>query len=198
MIRTATIAICLAGLTSAASAQNFSLTLVPSVSTLDTFGGGQFTIDVYADADVGSHITECAFGLQSDSFGVSDIVWAPAEWVFYNFDDGYAGNGNHNTVNFGQIIIPGIRPPMPGSELGQRVGSFVVSTIQFDGVLDFELVARDTFSLRVYDDFHGDFYQNNASNLYLQGFSINAGIPAPSGLAAMLAGGLLGSRRKKR
>ena len=185
------------GLATAASAQNFSLTLVPSVSTLDTFGGGLFTIDVYADADVGSHIAECAFGLQSDSFGVSGITWTPAEWAEFNIDDGYAGNGNHNTVNFGQIIIPGIRPPSTGSWLGQRVGSFVISTIEFNGVLEFELVERDTLSLRVYDETQGVFYQNNASNLYLQGFSINAVIPAPSGASVILVSGLLCSRRNR-
>lgn len=197
MTRTATIVVSFAGFASAAGAQNFSLTLVPSVSTLDTFGGGQFTIDVYADADVGTHIAESAFGLQSNSFGVSGIVWTPAEWAVYNFDDGYAGNGNHNMVNFGQVIIPGTLPPSPDSYLGQRVGSFLVSTIEFDGVLDFNLVARDTFSLRVYDDFQGDFYQNNASNLYLQGFSLNAGIPAPAGVPVILISGLLCWRRSR-
>lgn len=186
-----------AGLASISSAQHFSLTLAPSVMTLDTIGGGLFTIDVYADADVGTHIDECAFGLQSNSFGVTDIVWTPAEWAAYSFDDGYVGNGNHNTVNFGQVIIPGILPPSPDSYLGQRVGSFVVSTIEFYGVLDFDLVARDTYSLRVYDELSGSFYANKPTNLSLYGFSINAVAPAPSSVAAIMMSGLMCTRRRR-
>lgn len=186
-----------AGLASISSAQNFSLTLAPSVTTLDSIGGGLFTIDVYADADVGTHIDECAFGLQSNSFGVTDIVWTPAEWAAYSFDDGYAGNGNHNTVNFGQVIIPGILPPSPDSYLGQRVGSFVVSTIEFYGVFDFDLVARDTYSLRVYDEVSGSFYANEPTNLSLYGFSINAVAPAPPSAAALMLSGLMCSRRRR-
>lgn len=197
MKKHAVLMLSVSGLASAASAQNFSLTLVPSVTTLDTFGGGQFTVDVYADADVGTHIDECAFGLQSNSFGVSSITWTPAEWAVYSFDDGYAGNGNYNTVNFGQIIIPGILPPADDSYLGQRVGSFVVSTIEFYGVLDFDLVARDTYSLRVYDEVSRSFYANEPTNLSLYGFSINAVAPAPSSVAAIMMSGLMCSRRRR-
>ena len=196
MIRSA-IVLGLSGLTTAASAQNFSLTLVPSVMTLDTIGGGRFTIDVYADADVGTHIDECAFGLQSNSYGVTGIGWTPAEWAAYSFNTGYAGNGNHNTVNFGQVIIPGVLPPSPDSYLGQRVGSFVVSTIEFYGVLDFDLIARDTYSLRVYDEVSRSFYANEPTNLSLYGFSINAVAPAPSSVAAIMMSGLMCSHRRR-
>jgi hypothetical protein len=165
--------------------------------TLDTIGGGLFTIDVYADADVGTHIDECAFGLQSNSFGVTDMVWTPAEWAAYSFDDGYAGNGNYNAVNFGQVIIPGIVPPADNSYLGQRVGSFVVSTIEFYGVLDFDLVEQAPYSLRVYDDASGSFYSNTSTNLSLYGFSINAVAPAPSSAVAIVMCGLMCSRRRR-
>ena len=101
--------IAVAGIASVAAAQNFSLSMTPSVS--QTVEGGNFTVTVYGDADMGSHILGGAFGLSSDSALIDSMTWSPAAWSAFNTDGGYAGNGNYNEVIFGQLVIPGIFPP---------------------------------------------------------------------------------------
>jgi hypothetical protein len=92
--------------------------MTPSVSS--TVEGGSFTVTVFGDADTGSHLLGGAFGLSSDSALIDSMSWTNAAWSAFNTDGGYAGNGNYNEVIFGQLVIPGIFPPAPGSELGLR------------------------------------------------------------------------------
>ena len=62
------------GLAAAASAQNFSLTLVPSVQTIDTSAGAvTITMSVIGDADVGTHMLDGAFSMHSNSQLVQDM-----------------------------------------------------------------------------------------------------------------------------
>ena len=198
MIRTATIVIGLAGLSSAASAQNFSLTLVPSAQTIDTSGGAAtMTVTVIGDADVGVYMLSGLFGIQTDSDSIIDMQWQPASWSTFNKDGGYAGNGNYNPTLFAQLEL-GQPFPFPDSSLvGNPIGSFQV-TIAADqvGQAEMRIVPGDPFTLETYDRMAGRFYRSSDGNLTLNGTTL-AFVPAP-GAASMLAfAGVVGVRRRR-
>lgn len=196
----ALVCICLAGTASTGFAQQFSLTLVPATTTLDTFGGGgTLTVAVYGDADVGTHMLGGAFAIESNSDLVTDITWTPASWSAFNTDGGYAGNGNYNQVIFGQLVIPGVPPfdvPAPGSELGGLIGVFTIQTVQFCGVLEFNPVAGSPFALEVIDAITGETWRSEPDNLDLNGFQIVV-VPAPASTVLLSGAGLLFARRRR-
>ena len=193
----AVIMACAAGLASTAAAQNFSLALVPGVSTLDP-SGGTFTLSVYGDADVGSHLLGGAFSLESNGDCITDMQWNPAAWSAFNTDGGYAGNGDYNEVVFGQLVIPGIFPPAAGSELGGLIGSYTVTLdpLLGDISLDFALVAGQPFTLETVDSVTGETFQSSSGNLSLGSTSIVV-VPTPGALAMLGLGGLAASRRRR-
>ena len=183
-----------AGLASVAAAQNFSLSLVPNVSTIEP--GGAFTLSVYGDADVGTHLLGGAFSLESNGECITSMQWTNAAWSSFNTDGGFAGNGDYNQVVFGQLVIPGIFPPAPGSELGSLIGTF---TVQLDPGLgdvwiDFQLVAGSPFTLETVDAATGQTFQSNGGSLSLGSASVGL-IPAPGALTILGFGGLLAARR---
>ncbi|MCA9274811.1 MAG: PEP-CTERM sorting domain-containing protein [Phycisphaerales bacterium] len=186
-----------AGLASQASAQNFSLSLGTSVATLNP-SGGTFTVTVYGDADVGTHMLGGAFSLVSNGDCISDMQWNPASWSVFNTDGGYAGSGDYNDVIFGQLVIPGIFPPAPGSELGSAIGSYTITLDPFIGdiALVFDLVAVQPFSLETVDAVTGQTYQSSSGNLSLGSLTI-AVIPAPGTFAILGLGGLASARRRR-
>ena len=160
--------IAVAGIASVAAAQNFSLSMTPSVS--QTVEGGNFTVTVYGDADMGSHILGGAFGLSSDSALIDSMTWSPAAWSAFNTDGGYAGNGNYNEVIFGQLVIP---------------------------VIDFQLVASTgDFSLQSVDSVSGALADDSQGQLSLGSASVTV-TPAPSALALLGLGGLAAGRRRR-
>ncbi len=190
-----------AGLVGAAGAQNFSLSIAGAPATIDTTAGAvTVTMDIIGDADVGTHMLGGSFAFVSGHPLIEDIRWTPASWSSFNTDGGYDGNGNHNPVIFGQLVIPGVPPfdmPAPGSELGQSIGSFQIVIRQgIFGTMDFNLVAQDPFSLEVIDLVAGETYQSSAGNLTLNGLAINV-IPTPSSLAFLGLGGLAVLRRRR-
>lgn len=187
----------LAGLATAAAAQDFSLTLVPSVGTVDTSGGAAtFTVTAYGDASFGTHILGGAFGISASSGGdtVQGMSWANAAWSVFNTDGGDAGNGNYNTVIFGQLVIPGIFPPAPGSELGSAIGSFTV-TVDGAGVLVLDMTAGSPFSLEAVDSVSGQT-MNDGGTVSLGSATINV-VPAPSAMALLGLGGIVAGRRRR-
>lgn len=186
-----------AGLASQAAAQNFSLTLASSFATLDP-SGGTFTVTVYGDADVGTHMLGGAFTLVSNGDCISNMQWNPASWSVFNSDGGYAGSGDYNDVIFGQLVIPGIFPPAPGSELGSAIGSFTMTLDPLIGdiQIDFELVAGQPFTLETVDAVTGQTYQSSSGNLSLGSLSLGV-IPAPGTLAMLGLGGLAAARRRR-
>lgn len=186
-----------AGLASQAMAQNFSLTLASSFATLDP-SGGTFTVTVYGDADVGTHMLGGAFSLVSNGDCISNMQWTPASWSVFNSDGGYAGSGDYNDVIFGQLVIPGIFPPAPGSELGSAIGSFTMTLDPLIGdiQIDFELVAGQPFTLETVDAVTGQTYQSSSGNLSLGSLSLGV-IPAPGTLAMLGLGGLAAARRRR-
>ena len=186
----------LAGLASVASAQNFSLSLVPSAGTIEP--GGSFTLSVYGDADVGTHFLGGAFSLESNGSCISSMQWTNAAWSVFNTDGGFAGDGDYNEVIFGQIVIPGIFPPAPGSELGELIGSF---TVQLDaGIgdfwIDFNLVGASPFTLETVDSVTGQTFRSSDGNLTLGSASVGL-IPSPGALSMLGLSGLLVSRRRR-
>ena len=188
--------IAVAGIASVAAAQNFSLTMTPSVTM--TGEGGSFTISVYGDADQGSHLLGGAFALTSDSALIDSMSWSNAAWSAFNTDNGYAGNGNYNDVIFGQLVIPGIFPPAAGSEVGSLIGSFQVNLVAAGaGDINFQLVAGSgDFSLQTVDSTTGDLYDDASGQLSLGSGTVTV-TPAPSALALLGLGGLAAGRRRR-
>lgn len=184
-----------AGLASQAMAQNFSLTIVSSATSVSA--GGSFTATIYGDADVGSHILGGAFGIEANSAFVENMAWQNAAWSAFNNDGGFAGNGNYNQVVFGQLVIPGIFPPAAGSELGSAIGTFTItmSASYANQVIEFDLIGGSPFSLESVDSDTGETFQSSNGSLSLGSFQI--GIPSPSGIAVFGAAGLFASRRRR-
>lgn len=190
-----------AGLVGAAGAQEFSLSIVGAPSSIDNSGGSvTVTMDIIGNADVGTHMLGGSFAFVSGHPLIEDIRWTPASWSSFNTDGGYDGNGNHNPVIFGQLVIPGVPPfdvPAAGSELGSAIGSFQIVIGQgIFGSMDFNLVAQDPFTLEVLDLVAGETYQSSAGNLALNGATISV-TPTPSSLALLGLGGLAASRRRR-
>jgi hypothetical protein len=198
MIRAATIAISLAGLSSAASAQNFSLTLVPSAQTIDTSAGAvTMTVTVIGDADVGVYMLEGAFGIQTDSASIIDMQWQPAIWSVFNKDGGYAGNGNYNQTLFAQLELGQPFPFPDSSLLGNPIGSFQV-TIAADqvGQAEMSILPGDPFTLLTYDRMASRFYRSSDGNLTLNGTTLTF-IPAPGAASLLAFAGVVVARRRR-
>jgi len=187
--------IAIAGMASAASAQNFSLSIVAPTEVAE---GAIFTIEVIGDADVGTHMLGGSFSMTSGSGLIASMAWTPAGWSAFNTDGGYAGNGDYNPVVFGQLVIPGVPPfdvPAAGSELGEAIGSFQVTLGAGAGVIDFVLVGESPFSLETIDANGGGGNSSNG-NLTLNGASVTV-TPAPSALALLGLGGIAAGRRRR-
>lgn len=200
MKRKAIFAFALAGVATMAVAQQdeFSLTLVPSSSTFEC-NGGTFTVSVYGDANVGTHLLGGGFGLDASGGAslITDISWTPAEWSMFDTDNGYAGGGIHNQVIFGQLVIPGIFPPGPNSELGSLIGSFeIMYSSGGPEFFDIDLVPSDVLSLQTVDAQTGAIFTADETTLTIHGASILI-CPAPGTTMAFGCVGLLASRRRR-
>ncbi|MHA7812300.1 MAG: hypothetical protein ACX94C_02745 [Phycisphaerales bacterium] len=204
MIRTATIVIGLAGLSSAASAQNFSLWLEPSSMTPN----GTFTVGVYGDADVGTAYLTGSFGLSVESLTgenqVSNITWdlhVGSEFLIQYFDYGYGGDGTHLGTSFYQFIIPSCGMIFDcGRSYGELIGTYTIEMdpgamgdyeISLLSAPDLDLPVPHTFE--VYDETTGDLYNDSQGTLTLTGTAVTI-VPAPAGLGSLLLCGLLASR----
>ena len=192
----------LAGLANAAYGQHsFSLTLIPSASTIDTSGGmTTFEVEVIGDASVGTHILSGSFALQSNSDLIVDMSWTSASWDSFRIDGGYAGNGNYNQIIFWQYLSVGIPPfsePAEDSILGSRIGTFSVTlAVDSMGAIDLSLVPQDPFTLEVLDNDSGPIYDDSEGELILNGASVSV-VPAPSVIGLFSLSGLALSRRRR-
>ncbi|MFK7760175.1 MAG: PEP-CTERM sorting domain-containing protein [Phycisphaerales bacterium] len=107
---------CIAGLASSAAAQSASLSIVASQSVVDSTVTNIVTLQIFGDADFGTHITGAAFMINAsdspcmiiDSIELNSV----AQWGALGQDDfGDAGDGSHNGVIMGQItFLPFIQP----------------------------------------------------------------------------------------
>ncbi len=181
-----------------AQAEDFSLTLIPT----GDFGcepGGSLEVSVFGDASIGSHLLGGSFGLEivTGADIIADITWTNAAWSAFNTDGGYDGGGTYNQVIFGQLVIPGIFPPAPGSELGARIGTF---DIEFEssgvGIVEMSLVQGDPFTLETVDSVSGQTYRDDGSNIALGSMSMSI-CPSPSTTLAFGFLGLAASRRRR-
>ena len=209
MIRAATIVIGLAGLSSAASAQNFSLWLEPGSMTPN----GTFTVGVYGDADVGNAYLAGSFGLSVESLAgenqVSNITWdlhyGGGLGLAQYFDYGYGGNGTHLGTSFYQVILPSCGMIFDcGISYGELIGSF---TIQMDphamgdyeisllSAPDLDLPVQHTFE--VYDETTGHLYNDSQGTLTLTGTTVTV-VPMPAGTVVLGLGGLISLRRARK
>jgi hypothetical protein len=190
------IAAAIAGSATCTTAQNFSLSLVPGSVTI--FPGSSFTLTVFGDADQGTHLLGGAFSLESNGECIDTMTWTPASWSAFNTDGGFAGDGNYNEVVFGQLVIPGIFPPAPGSENGSAIGTFTVNLDPGIGdfILDFQLVAAQPFTLETVDANSGQTFQSSNGNLSLGSASIGL-IPSPGVMPGLGLCGLLSTRRRR-
>ena len=192
--------IALAGLTAAASAEDFSLSM-EGPSVVD--GSSVFTIDIIGDSTFGTHMLVGSFGIvNSGDQIVTEMTWAPASWSAFNVDEGHAGGGNYNQVIFGQLFLnpppPFDNMPHPGSVLGERIGSFQI-TIDTDmefWEIDLSFVTYDPFTLEAYSTDSQTTLNDSSGNLILNGITIGS-VPAPSALALLGLGGLAASRRRR-
>ena len=190
--------IALAGLTTAASAEDFSLSM-EGPSVVD--GSSVFTIDIIGDSTFGTHMLGGTFGIvNSGDQVVTDMTWTPS-WSYFNTDHGHAGGGNYNQVVFGQLILPHPPPlggPAPGSELGSSVGSFQITVDTDMEFWEIELgfVTYEPFTLEIFDNNSWATMNDTQGNLILNDITIRS-VPAPSALALLGFGGLAASRRRR-
>lgn len=185
-----------AGFASLAAAQNFSLSIVPSSTVISP--SSSFTLSVFGDADVGTHLLGGGFSIDSNGDCVQSMQWTPASWSAFNTDGGYAGGGDYNQVVFGQLVIPDIFPPAPGSENGALIGSFFVQMDPAAGdfSIDFQLVAGSPFTLETVDSTTGETYQSSSGNLSLGSATVRV-VPTPGVLSMLGLGGLAATRRRR-
>tara|TARA_R110002073_G_scaffold1715_1_gene12201 strand:+ start:79786 stop:80376 length:591 start_codon:yes stop_codon:yes gene_type:complete len=189
--------VAIAGFAAAATAgSTFSLSISgPTVVA----AGDTFTVEVSGDSSFGTHMLGGGFSLTSNSALVDNMSWTPASWSAFNEDAGYAGNGNHAGVVFGQLLlpIPGFDMPAAGSELGGVIGSFDITVGADGGVIDFQLVGAAPFTLEAVDADNGlATADSSAGGLSLGGLSVTV-TPAPSAMALLGLGGLVAGRRRR-
>jgi hypothetical protein len=197
-----------AGFASAAAAQSGSLTIVPSVTSLDTHSGmASLTLSVYGDADFGTAIAGGEFALSVTGFGVDgimDIVGSAASWgALGEQDNGYSGDGMYDGLIFGQLIFPPFIPAADGSLLG--AGPVLLGTLDvtFDAFtcaqLDFTLSGGSgPFVLEVFTDdgADGEFTQLDSSQISFGTASVFV-VPSPSSMALLSMAGMVLARRRR-
>ncbi len=196
--------IAVAGIASAATAQNGSLSMTSSAMTVDSTTTTSFTLSVYADADFGSAIAGGGFSLSAVGGAgiVTDMVGSTPDWAALGFEDqGHAGDGNYTGLIFGQLIFPPFIPAAPESMLGNGpvlIGTFAV-TIAADsaGVIDWSTGGGvGPFVLEVFTDDGGAGTMTQLTDLDFGGVSVNV-VPAPSAMALLGLGGLVAGRRRR-
>ena len=188
----------LCGLASSALGQNFYLSMEPSEVNVHTGSGDvTITVEVYGDADVGDYLLGGSFGIESNHAGIIDMQWNPAVWSAFNFDGGFAGNGNYNHVIFENLVTGAPIPPPSSSVLGSSIGTFEVTIAEGSlGHIDMEFVEGDPFTLSTIGWPMLDDHQSNDGTLHLSGLSINL-IPAPgTGALLGIAGHAMTRRRR--
>jgi len=205
-----------AGIASAAAAQNGSLTIVASQTLVDSTVTNSITLSVYGDADFGTNITGAAFSLLGTTGGagvVGDMTVAGEAWGGLGFGEfGDQGDGIHGGMIMGQIVFLPFIQPDPASALGNGpvlLGTFTVEILASSaGVVDWQLGGGiGTFGLETIDvnlnpggnppgqvmQFGGTM---GAGALELGGVSVTV-VPAPSAMALLGLGGLVAGRRRR-
>ena len=197
-----------AGLASAAAAQSATLSIVPSSTAIDGTMTTSFTLSIYASVDFGTHIAGGEFGLTATGgVAVTEVTGAAASWgAGFQNDRGHTGEGNHAGLVFGQLIFPPVLNPDPASALPGPV-LLGVMTVTLDPdysgpddayVTNWSTTAGEgAFILEVFDAGTGEFTQ--ITSVEHDTVRVLTGIitPAPTSLALLGFGGLIGVRRSR-
>jgi len=196
--------IAVAGIASAASAQSGSLSITSSAATVDSTTTTSFTLSVWGDADFGTHISGGGFAMNAVGGAgvVTGMTAASTAWGALGFEDlGYAADGNHNGMIFGQLIFPPFIPADPASALGAGpvlLGTFAVSiAANSAGTVDWSTAGGvGDFILEIFTDdgAAGSFTQ--LAQVAQGSTSVNV-VPAPSAMALLGLGGLVAGRRRR-
>ena len=190
--------VAVAGLASAASAQNYSLSIVGAPAQVNSGTQTTFTIDVVGNADWGTHLVGGGFTISNggDAGIVTDMSGSVAAWAALGLNDGgHQGEGNYDQFVFGQLVFPPAFPPAAGSELGAVIASFQVTiAADSEGVIEFNLGAGSPFSLSIFDGTAS--VDDTSGALSLGSATINV-VPAPSAMALLGLGGLVAGRRRR-
>ncbi len=201
-MNTRIITIAYATLTTTIYAQDFSLSIIPSTTDVGLNHPLSFNLNIYGDSSAGTHLLGGAFLLieTENGDGIDSISWHPADWSSFNTDNGYSGNGVHNQVIFGQLVIPNVPPfdiPAEGSELGERIGTFIVNTSStpHNGYYSFQLLAGNPFTLETYSEVTGESFNSSNGNLHLGSTRVFS-TPSPSTLAIFLFAGIATRRNR--
>lgn len=198
MLRSRTLAAAVAGCASIAGAQDFTLSLVPNLDVIDC-SGGTFTVSVYGDSSFGTHILGGSFGFEIGEGAqfITDISWQAADWSQFNTDGTYTGTGAYTPVVFGQLVIPGIFPPAPGSELGSLIGSYQIQYTQGSPLLmELNLTEGSPFTLETVDAVSGQTFQDTSGKLTIHNTQVLL-CPSPGTVTGLCFAGLMATRRKR-
>lgn len=195
-----------AGLASMAAGQSASLHIVPPQSTIDWTSTSSITLSIYATADFGTHIAGGEFALDGSGCAEDaiDMQASAASWgAGFENDRGYAGNGDHSGLVFGQLIFPPVLPPHVDSYIGggnfALLGTVVVTFDGFphDASGEFRwgtTAGLGAFALEIYDEADGSFTQLTDVN---HSYATVTCIPAPSSVGLIGISGLIGVRRRR-
>ncbi len=187
-----------------AGAPSGSFSIVASSATVDWTTDGNFTLELYGDANFGSHIAGGTVSLDATNNGgfIDGMSGASVGWAAGGeTDHGYAGNGDYAGLVFGQIIIPDFGLlPNADSALGNGpvlLASFQVQVTSGVGPVVWSSAAYfDNFALEVYDESTGEFTRLFDGQMSYGSTTVNV-VPAPSSMALLGLGGLVAGRRRR-
>lgn len=197
-------AIVCAGIATSSLAQTASFIAAVSTSVIFPAATPTFTVDIFATADFGTHISGGAFALDAidGADSVVDIQGSADAWAAVGENNfGYDGMGNHAGLVFGQVVFPPFFPPAPETALAGgpvHIASFqyTIDPNTFDRLeVNLTALASAPFSLEIYNEADGTFTQISNQDIGLSSFVVQ--IPAPSGLAILGLGALTATRRRR-
>lgn len=190
------------GMASVAAAQSVSLSIVPSLSTINMFGSTSFTLSIFASADFGTHVAGGEFGIAGSGAtnNVTGMIGEAAPWgQLGELDRGYDGEGGHNGLVFGQLIFPPFVQPDAASALsgGAVLIATMTVTVEPDvcGIVEFTTInGQGPFALEIFDSADDSFTQvtdvnHGSASVFL--------VPAPSSLGLLGFAGLVAVRRRR-
>ncbi|MFK7760177.1 MAG: PEP-CTERM sorting domain-containing protein [Phycisphaerales bacterium] len=199
-----------AGIASAAAAQSGSLSIVASQSVVDSTATSSITLQIFGDADFGTHLTGAAFMLNAEGgAGVVDSISLDSvgAWGALGQDSfGDAGDGNHAGVIMGQITFLPFIQPDAASALG--AGPVLLATMNVSiaalsaGDVTWTLAGGiGTFALEVIDVNANPLGNPPGEITALAAPSFGSAtvsvVPAPSAMALLGLGGLVAGRRRR-
>ncbi|MBL4809752.1 MAG: PEP-CTERM sorting domain-containing protein [Phycisphaerales bacterium] len=195
----------IAGIASAAAAQNVTLNIVASQTLVNSNTTSMITLSVYGSADFGTHVAGGGFSLSAaGGAGVIGAMDGTAEaWGGIGENDiGDGGDGNYTGIVFGQLIAPPFFPPAPESDFSAGETLLVTFTVQIiagsSGVIDWSTAIAPVGGgviLNIFDA--GDGSLTDVFSATFGSTGAVTVVPAPSAMALLGLGGLVAGRRRR-